>query len=133
MRVLTIGTFDLFHHGHLRLFRRAAEFGTLTVGVNSDRFVAEYKHRATVEDETLRMRRVAACRHYVSNVVLNDGPGIELVEQHRPDLVVVGSDWLPRDYPKQIGAAFEQLDDLGVGLVFLPRTPGVSTTELRAA
>ena len=46
MRVLTLGTFDVPHYGHLRLLERAAGFGDLFVGVNSDRFIKTYKGAA---------------------------------------------------------------------------------------
>src|SRR5262249_15309993 len=88
MRVLTIGTFDLLHLGHVRLLKRAARFGELVVGVNSDRFVSEYRGRMPVDDEVKRMRYVEAIRP-VSRVHLNDGPGRELIEEVAPDILVV--------------------------------------------
>lgn len=131
MRILTIGTFDLFHHGHARLIDRAAHLGTVTVGVNSDQFTRAYKG-ATVEDQDQRLDRVA--RHPgVADVTLNDGPGIDLIRRLMPDLLVVGSDWLGRYYPAQIGTTADELASLGVAVLFLPRTPGISTTELRTA
>lgn len=130
MRVLTIGTFDLLHCGHIRLFRRAAQFGELHVGVNSDRFVKEYK-RAPKDPLDVRLRRVAAIRS-VHAVHENDGPGIDLIRELMPDLIAIGSDWLERDYLQQIGTTADELVALDASVLFLPRTPGVSTTQLRA-
>lgn len=130
MRVLTIGTFDLIHDGHRRLFARASLFGDVYVGVNSDRFVREYKGRPPECSENLRL---FAVEHdpFVSRVRLNDGPGIDLIRAVEPNLLVVGSDWLGRDYPAQLGTTADELAALRVGVLFLPRTPGISTTQLR--
>ena len=128
--VLTIGTFDLFHRGHQRLLERAATFGTLFVGVNSDRFVREYKRRDAADSQDVRVRNVAALA-CVEQTVVNDGPGIDLIRDVSPSLLVIGSDWLPpADYPAQLGTSAGELAGLGVAVLFLPRTPGVSTTEL---
>ena len=132
MRVLTLGTFDQFHHGHKRLLDRAAGFGELTVGVNSDRFVLEYKKHKAVENETIRLGSVAS-HPGVAETLINDGPGIEVIRDLRPDLLVIGSDWLERDYLGQIGTTHVEIMRLRVGILFLPRTPGVSSAELRAA
>ena len=131
MRVLTIGTFDLLHCGHIRLFRRAAQFGELHVGVNSDRFVETYKGRCPQEGVSFRRKRIAAL-HSVYAVHVNDGPGIDLIRSLMPDVVAIGSDWLDRDYTQQIGTTAEELVAIDVSVLFLPRTPGISTTQLRA-
>lgn len=133
MTVLTIGTFDLFHLGHLRLLQRAAQFGHLEVGVNSDKFVREYKGSLPVVPEAERMEIVGALK-CVGRALLNDGPGVELIYRLRPNYLVIGSDWHARDYLAQIDIKHQtQLDALGTGIVYLPRTPGVSTTERRNA
>lgn len=131
MRLLTLGTFDLFHYGHLRLLQRAATYGTLQVGVNSDRFVAEYKGEPPVypEDHRLAIVRELACVH---EAWLNDGPGRDLIEQLYPLLLVIGSDWHERDYLKQLGVDQKWVDERGIGVLYLPRTAGISSTDLKA-
>lgn len=129
-RVLTIGTFDLFHAGHERLLERCAWFGLVEVGVNTDRFVNFYKGRSPAEHQAIRVLHV---RRMVRHVHLNDGPGIELIRKVMPDILAIGSDWLGRDYPTQLGTTAEELAGLGISVLFLPRTPGISTTELREA
>ena len=128
--VLTIGTFDLGHRGHLRLLARAATLGDLHVGVNTDRFVQSYKGRACVQgfDE-----RVAFLNElpFVKHVWANNDAGRTLIESIKPDLLVVGSDWHAKNYLDQIGCGQDLLDAWGVGLVYLPRTPGVSSTLMR--
>lgn len=134
MRVLTLGTFDLFHPGHLRLLRRASKFGALYVGVNSDRFVETYKGRPPTEDEKRRLYNVAhTAERYVYRTCLNDGPGRDLIEELLPSLLVVGSDWLERDYLAQVNMTRRELDVIGCSVLFLPRTADVSTSSLRLA
>jgi cytidyltransferase-like protein len=132
MRVLTLGTFDLFHPGHVYLLRRAADFGGVHVGVNSDRFVEQYKGQPAVDRERKRMHVVERCR-YVTRVHLNDGPGRELIERIRPSLIVVGGDWLAHDYLDQIDTPADVLQDIGCDVLFIARKPGYSTTQARAA
>lgn len=129
MRVLTIGTFSTLHTGHRHLFARALAYGELVVGVNSDRFVAEYKGSAPIESENARMAKVA---EQGFEVRLNDGPGADLIDDVAPDMVVVGSDWADRDYLSQIAYSREQLEERGIDLLFVARLPGFSTTALRS-
>lgn len=132
LRVYTGGTFDLFHTGHVRLLRRCAELGAVTVALNTDEFVAEYKGRAPVCSYLERREVLLSCR-YVDAVVKNthgadSRPAIDRV---RPDLIAVGSDWAQRDYHAQMGFTQDWLDVRGIGLVFLPYTRSISTTILR--
>lgn len=132
MRVLTIGTFDLFHAGHVRLFKKSAEYGELTVGVNSDEFVTSYKGSPVIPYE-LR-REVVEAIGCVSDVVPNDGSGTDLIRSVKPDILAIGPDWLDRDYLTQIGMTQDELfGDLGVTLAFIPpaRVPGLSASEIR--
>ena len=85
MKVLTIGTFDLLHAGHLAMLERAAEIGELTVGVNSDGFVNEYKG-APYEPYDVRAGHVS-CLPYVAGVLENDGPGADLIRELRPSIL----------------------------------------------
>lgn len=132
MLVLTIGSLDCFHYGHLRLLERAAHFGDLFVGVNSDHFIKAYKGVEPVvpQDERMRVVQNVWC---VRETLLNDGPGDRLIREVKPDLIAIGSDWHENDYLEQINISQRELDRCGIGVLYLPRTPGISTTELRAA
>lgn len=130
-RLLTIGSFDLKHVGHQRLFDRCAALGKLSVGVNSDRFIREYKTVEPAENETVRMLNVANSLG-VGHVSLNDGPGIDLIRKLKPDILVVGSDWHGNGYESQIGSTDDELfETLGLSILYVPRTPGVSSTQIR--
>lgn len=136
MRILTIGSFDVLHHGHLRLFERCAQLGELHVGVNSDRFIREYKTIEPAQEQQERIVAVALALDgwplSAERVHLNDGPGAELIRQVDPDILVVGSDWENNGYMAQIGMDDEEFfGQLGCSLLYVPRTPGVSSTQIR--
>lgn len=135
MRVCTIGTFDLFHRGHVNLLARCrtlAGDGEVVVGLNLDEFVEEYKGRAPVIDYSDRAAVLRACR-YVDVVVPNVGKADSkpILMSIRPDLLVVGSDWQDRDYHAQIDASPAWLEQRGIRLVYLSYTAGISSTAIK--
>jgi glycerol-3-phosphate cytidylyltransferase len=130
-RVLTAGTFDLFHAGHVELLRRCAWLGDVTVAVNTDEFVKAYKGQAPVIGYENRARVVGSCR-WVTLVVPQPSSSLaDLIGRVRPDFLAVGSDWARKDYHAQIGVTQDWLDERGVILVYIPYTPHVSSTDIR--
>jgi len=132
LSVYTGGTFDLFHAGHVELLRRCAEFGEVTVALNTDEFIEFYKGKKPVISYADREAVLLACR-YVSRVIPNLGGSdsrvsIDLVN---PNLIVIGSDWAVRDYHKQMGFDQAWLDERGIGLCYVPYTPGISSTAIK--
>ena len=130
-RVLTLGTFDLLHHGHERLFARCKELGQLNIGVNSDDFVVEYKNVVPADDERTR---IAKCSKF-GRTWLHKGRHHtpELIKAIAPRYIVVGDDWLERDYLGQLGIDRDFTEYWQVSIVFVPYTRGVSSSELRRA
>lgn len=129
--ILTIGTFDLLHHGHVDFLREAAALGgELTVGINSDRFAASFKTRPVMDESE---RRYAVEQHGW-RTRHNDGPGRELIDQVRPRVIAVGSDWAARDYLAQVDVTWTWLESRGITLAYVPRVRWrpVSTSEIRA-
>ncbi|SDG09430.1 adenylyltransferase/cytidyltransferase family protein [Klenkia brasiliensis] len=121
-RVITFGTFDVFHAGHLRLLERAAALGDhLTVGISSDELNARKKGRRPVYPLADRMGIVAALR-CVDEVFVEHSLDAkrDYVLDRRADLLVMGDDWTGR---------FDALGDV-CQLAYLPRTPSVSTTAI---
>lgn len=132
MIVLTLGTFDLFHVGHVRLLARCADIGPTTVGLNTDGFVTIYKGRPPIIPYADRREVLLACR-YVDAVVANDQQpsAADVIDGIAPDVIVVGSDWEHRDYPAQLGLTQEWLDQRGIEVRFVSYTDGVSSSLIR--
>lgn len=140
--VATIGTFDLLHQGHLELFRFCNELSSqipgsrVIVGVNTDGFIFRYKGQLPILSFRERASLVDACK-YVSESSANpqDGLGVHSVrsflERHEVRYLVVGSDWVDRDYLGQIGMTRSELEELNVILNFKPYHPGISATDIR--
>jgi glycerol-3-phosphate cytidylyltransferase len=120
--VITFGTFDVFHVGHLRVIERAAALGDrLVVGVSADALNLKKKDRLPVFSEAERLAIVGALKP-VDEVFVE-----ESLEQKREyilsfgaDVLVMGDDWAGR---------FDEFKDI-CEVVYLPRTPAISTTAL---
>jgi cytidyltransferase-like protein len=128
MKVYTTGVFDILHRGHLNILTQAAALGDLTVGIMTDRAVEEAKRTRPIltlaeRDEQIRsLPFVAAVVHY------SDTDQRAQYEILKPDIVVQGDDWL---HSADRTAAFSYFRERGIRLVLLPRTEGISTTEIR--
>lgn len=122
--VLTYGTFDLFHIGHLNLLKRARELGDkLIVAVSTDEFNAT-KGKTTLMPFEHRVELVRSVR-FVDEVIAEENweQKISDVQQHKVDVFVMGSDWQGKfDFLKPY-----------CDVVYLPRTDNVSSTELKKA
>jgi glycerol-3-phosphate cytidylyltransferase len=122
--VLTYGTFDLFHIGHLNLLKRARELGDkLIVAVSTDEFNAT-KGKTTLMPFEHRVELVRSVR-YVDEVIAEHqwDQKIADVQQHKVDIFVMGSDWQGKfDFLKPY-----------CEVVYLPRTDNVSSTDLKKA
>lgn len=124
-RVLTYGTFDLLHYGHIRLLRRAAALGDyLVVALSTDEFNLREKGKQSFYSYGVRKEMLEAIR-YVDLVIPEDSWEQKVDDIHRYDIdtVVMGGDWAgsPRfDYLKE-----------HCNLVFLDRTDGISTTDVK--
>lgn len=121
-RIITYGTFDLFHIGHVRLLRRLADLGTeLIVACSTDEF-NELKGKKTAIPFEHRVEVLEACR-YVSKVIPETGWAQKRsdMKEHNIDLFAMGDDWEGK---------FDDLQDL-CDVIYLPRTENVSTTELK--
>jgi glycerol-3-phosphate cytidylyltransferase len=121
-RVVTFGTFDVLHVGHVSLLERARALGDrLIVGVSSDALNFSKKGRNPVYPEADRLRLIAALR-CVDEVFVEESLALkgEYLRQHRADVLVMGDDWAGR---------FDEFRAL-CEVVYLPRTPSISTTEI---
>ena len=125
----TQGTFDIFHRGHLNLLRHAKEkCDKLIVGVNSDRLVREYKKKSTVYSEDDRMEIIRSLG-FVDEVVLCDSlDKMEKWKKYKFDKVFIGDDWKGN---ARWETTKKDLARVGVEVVFLPHTEGISSSMIR--
>jgi glycerol-3-phosphate cytidylyltransferase len=120
--VVTFGTFDVLHVGHLRILQRARELGDrLVVGVSSDALNMRKKGRNPVFSQEERCELVANLK-CVDEVFVEESLELKraYLEKYAAEVLVMGDDWAGR---------FDELSDL-CRVVYLPRTPSISTTGL---
>ena len=122
-KVITYGTFDLLHYGHIRLLERAKELGDyLIVGITSDDYD---KTRGKINVQQSLSERIAAVRQtkLADKIIVEEyeGQKIDDIKKYKVDVFTVGSDWVGKfDY---LNAYCE--------VHYLPRTEGISSTEVR--
>jgi len=124
-RVLTYGTYDLLHHGHIRLLKRARALGDeLVVALSTDEFNAG-KGKASYHEYETRKEILEAIR-YVDLVIPENTweQKVDDIERYGIDIVVMGDDWADSD-------KFDYLRE-HCELIFLDRTEGVSTTDIKS-
>ena len=122
--VLTYGTYDLLHYGHIRLLKRAKELGDyLIVALSTDEFNAIKGKKAYHNYET-RKKMLEAIR-YVDLVIPENAwdQKIDDVKNYYVDVTVMGDDWEGNE-------KFEALREY-CEVVYLPRTEGISTTKIK--
>lgn len=121
-RVLTYGTFDLMHYGHIRILKRAKQMGDyLIVAVSTDEFNT-IKNKKSYHNFETRKKMLEAIR-YVDLVIPEnhwDQKRSDVIE-YKVDTFVMGDDWKGK---------FDELSDV-CEVVYLERTPGISTTKIK--
>lgn len=124
-RIITYGTFDLLHYGHINLLRRAKELGEyLIVALSTDEFNWNQKRKKcyfTYEQRKLLLESI----RYVDLVIPEENWEQKRYDMHEYhiDTFVIGDDWEGK---------FDFLEEEGVNVVYLPRTPEISTTQIKS-
>lgn len=122
-RVITYGTFDLLHYGHINLLRRAKQYGDyLIVALSTDEFNWSKKQKKCYFDYEQRKQLLEAVR-YVDLVIPEENweQKISDVQEYHVDTFVMGDDWAGKfDFLKPY-----------CEVVYLPRTPEISTTQIK--
>jgi glycerol-3-phosphate cytidylyltransferase len=136
INVITLGTFDMLHIGHIRLLQKCQEIagcGKVTVGLNTDQFIKDYKGKPPIMNYKERID-VLLTLNLVDAVLENgqeNGDAKDIILRSEADLIVIGSDWARKDYVGQLGLDWDWLDEHEIGICYVTYTPGVSTTELK--
>lgn len=123
-KVITYGTFDLLHYGHINLLRRAKKLGDyLIVALSTDEFNWDEKRKTCYFSYEQRKQLLEAIR-YVDLVIPEESWEQKLTDVHEyhVNTFVIGNDWQGK---------FDFLKEEGVDVVYLERTPDVSTTSIK--
>lgn len=122
-KVITYGTYDLLHQGHINLLKRAKALGDyLIVGVTSDNFDKE-RGKLNVRNNVLERVEAVKATGYADQVIIEDyiGQKIDDIQKYEVEIFAIGSDWTGKfDYLKEF-----------CEVIYLPRTEGISSTMLR--
>lgn len=125
----TTGVFDMFHIGHLNILKRAKEqCDYLIVGVSTDEIVESYKHKKPVIPYEDRKAIVEAIKYVDKVVPQTSMDKMEAYKIYKFNVLFHGSDWKGSDMYNKI---IEEFEKVGVDVVFLPHTEGVSSTLIR--
>ncbi len=124
-RVITYGTFDLLHYGHINLLRRAKEYGDyLIVALSTDEFNAREKNKKSYFSYEQRKQMLEAVR-YVDLIIPEESWEQKQtdMELFLIDVFVIGDDWKGK---------FDYLENNKTKVIYLPRTPEISTTQIKS-
>lgn len=122
MKVITFGTFDLLHIGHINILKNAKSLGDeLIVGVSTDKFSIEKKNRKPIYNENNR-KQILESLKFVDKVFFEESfeKKREYIKKYKADIFVMGNDWEGR---------FDEFNDI-CKVVYFDRTPSISTTKL---
>ena len=128
----TCGCFDLFHVGHLNLLERCKEqCERLIVGICSDSYIREYKHKEPIYSQDDRARIVGALK-CVDSVIIVEPKDIfdkfDIWKREKFDVLFNGDDWKGTERGR---LAEEEFSKVGVAVEYFPYTQGISTSKLR--
>lgn len=127
--VYTCGTFDMFHVGHLNMLKAAKGLGEkLVVGVSTDEVVESYKPGSLVVPFDQRFQIVSSIKYVDVCIAQADRDKFKAWQRLRYDILVHGDDW----YGTPEFESYEKkLAEHGVRVIYLPYTPGVSSSMIR--
>jgi glycerol-3-phosphate cytidylyltransferase len=121
-RIITFGTFDVFHIGHVNLLERAQSLGsTLIVGISSDQLNFSKKQRFPIYAQEDRLKIIQSLS-FVGEVFVEHSleKKREYIEYYKADILVMGDDWEGK---------FDMFNDI-CKVVYFPRTPSISTSKI---
>ena len=120
--VITFGTFDLLHIGHINILERASKLGNkLIVGISTDELNSRKKDKLPVYNQEERLKIIASLR-FVDQVFFEESleKKREYILAHNADILTMGDDWKGR---------FDEFNDV-CQVIYFPRTENISTTDI---
>ena len=124
----TQGTYDLFHMGHLNLIKHAKEqCDYLIVGINSDNLVKQYKNKKANIPENDRAKIVEALKYVKKVIIVDTLDKKNILNLIHFDVIFIGDDWKGNERWKNTE---EELGKVGVPVIYLPHTNGISTSRI---
>ena len=123
-RIITYGTFDLLHYGHIHLLRRAKALGDYLVALSTDEFNKNAKGKQCYFTYEQRKQLLESIRHV--DLVIPEQSWEQKktdIHEYHIDTFVMGDDWIGK---------FDFLMKEGIEVVYLPRTPDISTTQIKS-
>lgn len=121
-RIITFGTFDVFHIGHINILERAKKQGSyLVVGVSSDQLNFSKKQRYPIYPQDQRVKILESLR-FVDEVFIEESLDLkaDYIKRYKADALVMGDDWAGK-----FNGMLRYCE-----VVYLPRTPSISTSEI---
>ena len=125
MNIITFGTFDLIHIGHINILKKAKYYNNknnkLIVGISSDEFSFQKKNKYTVYNQNQRKEILESLR-FVDQVFFEESfdKKREYIINNNANILIMGNDWEGK---------FDEFNDI-CKVIYLPRTPSISTTEI---
>jgi cytidyltransferase-like protein len=133
MKLYTGGTFDLFHWGHENFLKKCnAISDEVIVSLNTNEFVFDYKLEYPRMTYGERETALYNCK-YVDKVVENIGGSDSkpAILNENPDIIAVGTDWVGKNYYKQMGFTEDWLEQNGIVLLYIPYTEYISSSYIK--
>jgi glycerol-3-phosphate cytidylyltransferase len=136
MNGITLGTFDLWHYGHVRFLKQCRQLcETLTVAINTDEFIYNYKRKKpilTYSERFASLEETGLAHQIVPNCQNVPGDSCkEVILNTDSNLIIIGSDWARKPYLEQIGVDWDWLDEHKISLAYVPYTWEISATSLK--
>lgn len=130
------GSFDVCHVGHVKFFENIKKLfpdSKIVVSLNTSAFIYKYKGKEPIFNYKEREEQLLMCS-YVDEVIPNEGDEDSkiAIEQVRPDIIAVGTDWADKDYCKQMSFDGDYLARNNITLIFIPNKKIVSSSKIKS-
>lgn len=121
VNVITFGTFDLLHIGHINIIKRAAKYGTLYVGISTDKLNYYKKKKYPIFNESERKKIIDSLKNVFFTFYEESlEKKREYILKYKADILIMGDDWKDK---------FDEFNDI-CKVIYLPRTENISTTDI---